>query len=259
MIPQASITAWSAQAPWPTEEQVEQDLLLSRLIIEIATHPLLGAELALRGGTCFHKLVLPRPWRYSEDLDYVRTRDGPIGPVLDGLREVASDLEMSAKTVVGRHPKVHLLGEYESGIGALRVKIEMNTFERSPHRAHVMFDHRVESAWWSGGAAVLSFEPDELVATKIRALHQRRKGRDLFDMWLALGELGLDPDGIVACFAPYRPETFSGALAARTLAGHLDDEGFRRDLEPLVIQPPGGYDVDVAAALYRSEILARLH
>ena len=38
LIPQANIVEWSNGVPWPTIEQVEQDLLLSRLIIEIGEH-----------------------------------------------------------------------------------------------------------------------------------------------------------------------------------------------------------------------------
>ena len=72
MIPARHIRAWSRVAPWLTEEQIEQDLVLSRLIVEIANHPVLGEELVFRGGTCLHKVVLPEPLRYSEDLDYVR-------------------------------------------------------------------------------------------------------------------------------------------------------------------------------------------
>ena len=45
MIPAGHITRWAKNAPWPTREQVEQDLVLSRLIVEIANHPLLGDEL----------------------------------------------------------------------------------------------------------------------------------------------------------------------------------------------------------------------
>ena len=68
MITQAYLTEWGAGAPWPTAAQIEQDLILSRLIVEIAGHPLLSRELRLRGGTCLHKLHLPTPYRYSEDL-----------------------------------------------------------------------------------------------------------------------------------------------------------------------------------------------
>ena len=68
MLPQAYITEWSGRAPWPDPVQVEQDLILSRLLIEIANDELLGKALAFRGGTCLHKLHLPSPIRYSEDL-----------------------------------------------------------------------------------------------------------------------------------------------------------------------------------------------
>lgn len=71
MITPADIAHWRTQVPWVDPDQVEQDLVLSRLIIEIADDPVLGPELVFRGGTCFHKLCLDRPWRYSEDLDYV--------------------------------------------------------------------------------------------------------------------------------------------------------------------------------------------
>ena len=81
MIPAAHITHWAAGAPWPTRQQIEQDLILSRLIIEFACPPLLGEALAFRGGTCLHKLHLPTALRYSEDLDYVRTTAGPVGDI----------------------------------------------------------------------------------------------------------------------------------------------------------------------------------
>lgn len=70
VIPAGAVTAWSVDHPWPTREQVEQELLLSRAICAIANDDYLGGELAFRGGTALHKLHLPESWRYSEDLDY---------------------------------------------------------------------------------------------------------------------------------------------------------------------------------------------
>ena len=82
MIPQATITYWSRRARWSSPDQVEEDPVLSRLIIEIATNPLLGDELIFRGGTCLEKLHLPEPRRHSEDLEYVRVvrRPDPYRP-----------------------------------------------------------------------------------------------------------------------------------------------------------------------------------
>jgi hypothetical protein len=48
VIAQAYLNEWISQAPWPTQLQVEQDLVLSRLIVGIAGHELLGGELASR-------------------------------------------------------------------------------------------------------------------------------------------------------------------------------------------------------------------
>ncbi len=109
MIPQAAIQAWSTTRPWPTLVAVEQDLVLARLIVEIARHPLLGDELVFRGGTCLHQLVLDQPLRYSEDIDFVRCTHSGIGPVIDALREVADGVGLHvAGTDIGQHPKIRL-------------------------------------------------------------------------------------------------------------------------------------------------------
>ena len=90
MIPFDAVTAWGVDRPWPTREQVEQDLLLSRAICAIANDAYLGQELVLRGGTAFHKLVLPSPLRYSEDLDYVRRTAGGIAELTQSLTRLGS-------------------------------------------------------------------------------------------------------------------------------------------------------------------------
>lgn len=258
MIPSRLITAWSRDAPWVTDDQVEQDLVLSRLIVEIANDPLLGEELVLRGGTCLHKVVLREPLRYSEDLDHVRASHGPIGPLLDAIREIADGLGMDVNTDVGSFPKARLRAPFESGRGLMRVKVEINTYETSPARPHYRATYRVDSTWWSGSADVLTFQPEELVATKLRALFQRKKGRDLFDLWVALTVLGLDPAEIVACFGPYRPDGYTAERALRGLDEHLSDADFRADLLPLLREVPEGYDLDAAASLIAEVLVARV-
>lgn len=105
---------------------------------------------------------------------------------------------------------------------------------------------------------MLTFQPAELVATKIRALYQRSKGRDLFDLWLALDHLGLEPDHILAAFGQYRPGGLTAARAQANLDRKLDDATFRHDLDPLVTPWPAGYDVHTAAELISTSLLGRL-
>ena len=108
MIPAAFITDWGNTARWPTVDQIEQDLVLSRLIIEIANDDYLGNELMFRGGTCLHKLHLNPALRYGEDLDYVRRSEGGIGVPLDAVRVIADRLGMSVTTNIKSFPKVRL-------------------------------------------------------------------------------------------------------------------------------------------------------
>ncbi|MBO0683406.1 MAG: nucleotidyl transferase AbiEii/AbiGii toxin family protein [Candidatus Dormibacteraeota bacterium] len=247
MIPRAFIVEWSHRVGWPSLDQVEQDLVLSRLIVEIARDPTLGDELILRGGTCLHKLHLPVPLRYSEDLDYVRRSGGGIGEVTRSLTALGERVGMEVGTRVGPFPKVYLRAPFESGSGRMRIKIEVNTRERVPAREPVRTPYQVDSQWFRGEANVLTFYTAELVATKLRALYQRSKGRDLFDLWLALEHLGLAPADIVECFSPYRPDGYTATLAKKNLLAKLKDREFRTDLDPLVPAWPQGYDVDAAA------------
>jgi predicted nucleotidyltransferase component of viral defense system len=254
VIKSPAITAWAQQAPWSTRAQVEQDLILSRLIVEIANHPYLGRELVFRGGTCLHKLHLNPPRRYSEDLDYVRSTATGIKELMHSLTELGKSLDFDVRTQMSMNPKVYLLAEVEEGL-SMRIKVEINTYERSPSNPLVLMHYAVDSSWWSGSGEIQTFSPAELVATKIRALYQRKKGRDLFDLWLALTELRIPPSEILEAFEPYRPVGLTAKLAEENLRDKAIDAEFRNDLNLLVREWPSGYNITDAAEL----IISALH
>lgn len=68
MIPRDYISAWRSEAPWVQDFQVEQDLVISRALVAIFSHPILRNALAFRGGTALYKLHLRPAARYSEDI-----------------------------------------------------------------------------------------------------------------------------------------------------------------------------------------------
>uniref|UniRef100_UPI00375268CB nucleotidyl transferase AbiEii/AbiGii toxin family protein n=1 Tax=Ilumatobacter sp. TaxID=1967498 RepID=UPI00375268CB len=133
-------------------------------------------------------------------------------------------------TQVGRHPKVKLRSTLVDG-DVLHVKVEMNTFERSPARPTVTRPFAVDSPWFTD---VPTFAIEELTATKIRALFQRRKGRDLFDLWLAVEHGGASIDVIVECFEPYRPDGWTPDRALDDAEAKLALTDFTRDLDQSV-------------------------
>ena len=67
MIPSQNIVAWANVVPWAEPRQVEQDLIISRSLIEMFSDPGLREALRFRGGTDLNKLHLPlRPCEESE-------------------------------------------------------------------------------------------------------------------------------------------------------------------------------------------------
>lgn len=78
MIPRAYISEWNQQVPWQTMEQVEQDLVICRALVELFSDDLLATSLAFRGGTALHKLFFSPQQRYSEDIDLVQISAKPI-------------------------------------------------------------------------------------------------------------------------------------------------------------------------------------
>ena len=68
MIEQSYIEEWRLEHPW-NNPQAEQDLVISRAIVEIFSDDLLRKSVAFRGGTALHKLYITPQARYSEDID----------------------------------------------------------------------------------------------------------------------------------------------------------------------------------------------
>ncbi len=257
MIPNADIIAWGVDHPWPELDQIEQDLLLSQAICEISNDELLGGELSLRGGTAFHKLFMPTPYRYSEDLDYVRSTEGGIGGIVNRLQDIGRDLGFQASARIGKYPKVFWKYTSSNGIPT-KIKIEINTFERSPALGSHFVEHEVDSSYYKGSAMVHTFHLEELVATKIRVLYQRSKGRDLYDIWIALSELGLAPEAILGEFPIYRPDQMTAKGCISNLHEKLADKQFTTDIINLLRRDAPEYDVQKAGKYVETELLSKL-
>lgn len=262
MIPEAAITHWRNVAPWPHDAQVEQDLILCRSLVEIFQHEELAKRLSLRGGTALHKLYATSPLRYSEDIDLVQSVAEPIGPILDMLRSRLDPLLGIPRRE--RNPgNVTLRYRVDSEIPPvvpLRLKVEINTREHFEVFGSIAFPFGVRSPWFAGEAAVRTYTLEELLATKLRALYQRRKGRDLFDLWIGLQRRGVNPRRIVEAFRRYM--TAGGAKVTRTqfeknLALKLSSGPFSSELLPL-LAPGVRYEAREAARIIGDRLLALL-
>lgn len=204
MIPQAYITEWSHKVPWQTNEQVEQDLVICRALTEIFKDEFLANHLAFRGGTALHKLYLSPQSRYSEDIDLVQITAEPIKKTIDRIREILSFL--GQPVVKQKANNNTLIFRFESEITPvmpIRLKVETNCREHFSVLGWTKFPFFVESEWYSDHCEITTYQLEELLGTKLRALYQRCKGRDLFDLYTAITQKELDLDQILVCYREY--------------------------------------------------------
>ena len=88
MIRERYVREWHEFAPWKDMLMVEQYLIICRALVCIFNDDFLKENLAFRGGTALHKLFLQPQARYSEDIDLVQIKPGPIKPIMFRLGEV---------------------------------------------------------------------------------------------------------------------------------------------------------------------------
>lgn len=205
MIPIKQIIQWRQYAPWVFQSQVEQDLVLSRALVSLFNNPIIQASLAFRGGTALNKLYCDCSARYSEDIDLVYIKRAPMGDVMTAIRESIDPWLGQAKwKQTARSVKfIYRFQSEDSPSTPLRLKIEINTVEPFSVFGFQEKNYSVNSTWFSGETTIRTYQLDELMGTKFRALYQRTKGRDLYDLWMAITQLGADSKKILEAFEYY--------------------------------------------------------
>ncbi len=205
MIPLNFITQWQQMTPWSLQSQVEQDLVLSRALISLYQHPEIKKALAFRGGTALNKLYCRSQARYSEDIDLVQVNNKPIGSVMTAIRESLDPwLGQARWKQTPRSVKfIYRFQSEDQPSVPLRLKIEINTIESFSMLGFIGKSYQVDNRWFSGEAMIKTYALEELMGTKFRALYQRAKGRDLYDLWMAITELGVDCGKVVDIFKHY--------------------------------------------------------
>lgn len=250
MIANAYLNEWRQIVPWSDNKMVEQDLIISRLLVELFKHPKISDSLAFRGGTAIYKLFAPHPVRYSEDIDLVQIKAEPIGDTITAIRSIVDPMlgeperKRSKKTFTLTY---NILAEGE--VEPQKLKIEINTREHFSVYGLKHKDFTIKSRWFSGESKILSYEFDELLGTKIRAFYQRDKGRDLFDLWFALQQDHFDPKKAVTSFIQYikaENKNITRAMFEMNFAEKLNTGSFSQDISPL-LAPNIKWDFEKAA------------
>lgn len=265
--------------PWPELYQIEQDLLLSLAMHAIFSDGFLRTQVAMRGGTVLHKVHLAPAARYSEDIDLVVFGDRPEEHVRKALMRVLrpilgreqswawTHLKLTVRNVTQKSRILRCIYKIPSTVEpgrTLTVEVEANVTERTPHLElmHPSFELAFRDQTLS--TPLISFHLNEMLATKMRALFQRRKGRDLFDLQMAISRGKpevLSIDTAIEAFQHYmraeKTRVPRGEFIAHLRDCLKDRAGFCTDLAGL-LRAGEDWDAHAAGTFIEQQLLARL-
>lgn len=246
MVPKLYIKEWKKEVIWNGYSNVEQDLIISRALVAIFSDNFLKENLAIRGGTALHKLYFKPALRYSEDIDLVQINSGPIKPIMERLNRVVNFFEKPRTTKISGHSaKAFYRYESEYDNDPMRLKIEINTKEHLNLLEPVYIPFEIKNSWFSGESLVRTYNINELLGSKITALFQRRKGRDLFDLYYANHYLDVDFKKMLDCFKQYTKFSINKLFTKKQLLIDLEkkqqSKSFQNDMQDL-IHPKMCYD-----------------
>ncbi|HUI61803.1 MAG TPA: nucleotidyl transferase AbiEii/AbiGii toxin family protein [Steroidobacteraceae bacterium] len=146
----------------------------------------------------------------------------------------------------------------------LTLEVETNVTERLPKRELQRLPFEVEFRGQRLQSALVSYNINEMLATKMRALFQRRRGRDLFDLYWALTAEAVEPvdvADVMDAFQHYMRSEDTRVPRTEFIA-HLrtclaDKAGFCTDMIPL-LRRGVKYDPAEAGLYLEAHVLSRL-
>jgi len=264
MIPVSAIEEWRHKVSWQTNEQIEQDLIICRGLTEIFKDKFLAESLAFRGGTALHKLNLSPQPRYSEDIDLVQIKAGPIKPIMDKLRdEVLSFLGVPVvKQKANNNTMIFRLESEIAPVMPIRLKVEINCREHFSVLGITKFPFAVESQWYTDSCEITTYPLEELLGSKLRALYQRRKGRDLFDLYTAITQKNLNLDQILECYREYMKFVVGNNAPTQkefllNMDEKMQDDEFLGDTQ-LLLRNGEAYNPQEAYELVKSNLINKI-
>jgi len=262
MIPQVYIEEWKESAPWILNRQVEQDLILSRVLVELFSSNIVRNSLAFRGGTALYKLFIRPAARYSEDIDLVQLRKEPIGKVINTIQDLLKPLlgDSVVRRWEGRVTVIYRFNSEEIPHVPMRLKIEINTNEHFQVLGIHEKMFNISNSWFSGECSIPTYDLHELAATKLKALYQRKKGRDLLDMSILANHKDVDNKKIVDIFLHYVQQEKSKITRAqfeKNLFEKMHSPDFLEDIEA-VLAPDRIWNPALSSQQVYSKVLSLL-
>lgn len=251
-----AIRTWADENDVPDLTLAELDYRLGHALQAIYADPFLRNRLYLKGGTALNKFYIPNQGRLSVDLDF-----NVVGP-RDQVLEERTQFSQRVMKVLGeqdssydftyrwRYEQATVYARYLPLTGAAqqRLKVEISFIERV---AIMGRDEQILPGYiFEDPVVVNTYFLEELTSTKLRALHDRKKGRDIYDLF-HIAEFDLNRAAVrkMVLYYFYRAnKVFSYPSFVDNIEQKIARRGFRDDVRGLIRQ---GSSLDWSAACER--------
>ena len=180
------------------ENIIEKDYVIGWLLWGLGSDPDLKNMWAFKGGTSLKKCFI-ETWRFSEDLDFTVLPNGPISPdtiepiikkVLEKVHD-ESGIDFSIRPLKFKHSDKYLYTEgsiyYRGPRNAptpARIKLDISGTEKISRPTVLRAISHPYSDSLPASAQVRCYSFEEIFAEKIRAMGERGRPRDLYDIVL---------------------------------------------------------------------------
>lgn len=143
----------------------------------------------------------------------------------------------------------------------MRLKIEINTREHFSVLGSKEVDFMVKSTWFNGECKLTTYQIEELFGTKFRALYQRKKSRDLFDIYWAYKHHEINTEQLLQCYTQYMKFVVDHLPTRKMFLENIEekmkDEEFGNDIH-MILRPGIDYNNETAFDLIKKNLIEKL-
>lgn len=191
---------------------IEKDYVIGWVLSAIFRHPEIGSRLVFKGGTCLKKCYF-ETYRFSEDLDFTLSDPDQLNQKylknsFDEISEWIYDkagIKLPTETIrfeVYEHPRggssvqgrIGYRGPMQKRGDLPRIKLDLTVDEVIVLDPIIRGVHHPYSDSPDEGMNIQCYSFEEVFAEKIRALAERERPRDLYDIIHLYRHAGLKPD-----------------------------------------------------------------
>ena len=227
------------------EDVVEKDYILGWVLWGIGNDPQLSETWVFKGGTCLKKCYI-ETYRFSEDLDFTVLEDGPVAQddVLEALARVLDRVgQESGVNFAARQPlcrvrrpgissegRIYYIGPRNTPMPA-RIKLDLTKDEllaRPPVLRPINHDYPDTPP---DPTQVRCYSFEEVFAEKLRAMAERSRPRDLYDIVNLFRRPDFRQHGAIVrevlelkCEAKNLPFPSADSIQASPMFGELESE-----------------------------------